>query len=65
MEEGSLPARQQEAEAAGRPTKVFRVEHEGHVVESLFDPIAYVQHAGWPWLTPTKKRMRDPAIFDQ
>ena len=44
---------------------MFRVEHEGHVVESLFDPIAYVQHAGWPWLTPTKKRMRDPAIFDQ
>ena len=61
---GGLAAREAEAAAAGRPTRVFRVEHEGVVTESLFDPHAFAEHAGWPWHTPTKQRLRDPSAFD-
>ncbi len=25
---------------------------------------AFAEHAGWPWMTPTKKRLRDPSVFD-
>lgn len=25
---------------------------------------AYAEHAGWPWETPTKKRLRDPRAFE-
>ena len=33
-----VKARQAEASAAGRETHIFRVEHDGQVTESLFDP---------------------------
>lgn len=38
-ERSAIQARYSEAKAAGRSTRIFRVEHEGVVTEALFDPM--------------------------
>ena len=43
-----------QASRANRPTRIFRVEHEGAFTESVFDPHAFAECAGWPWMTDIK-----------